>query len=126
MAAERDLREFVKRDPSNIFANFYLGETLFRQEKYAEAVSAAQSSLHWQRQYVAARSAEACMILEHIGVWQESQGDYRAALASLEDVAVLGHRRQSWLSARLLGSTSEAVLNHARCSVVIVPFEQPG
>jgi nucleotide-binding universal stress UspA family protein len=40
------------------------------------------------------------------------------------DVAVLGHRRQNWLTSRLLGSTSEAVLNHAKCSVVIVPFQQ--
>ncbi len=37
------------------------------------------------------------------------------------DVVVLGVHRKSWLTATLLGSTSEAVLNHAPCSVVIVP-----
>jgi nucleotide-binding universal stress UspA family protein len=40
------------------------------------------------------------------------------------NVAVLGHHRHNWLAGRLLGSTSEAVLNHAKCSVVIVPFQQ--
>ena len=37
------------------------------------------------------------------------------------DVVVLGVHRKNWLTATLLGSTSEAVLNHASCSVVIVP-----
>jgi predicted Zn-dependent protease len=36
-AAERDFREIVKREPSNILAQIYLGQTLFRQERYADA-----------------------------------------------------------------------------------------
>lgn len=36
-AAERDFREVVKRAPSNIIAEFYLGQTLFREERYADA-----------------------------------------------------------------------------------------
>lgn len=36
--AERDLREITKRDPSNSYAQVYLGQALFRQEKYAEAM----------------------------------------------------------------------------------------
>jgi tetratricopeptide (TPR) repeat protein len=36
--AERDLREVVKRDPSDVDAQAYLGHALFRQEKYADAV----------------------------------------------------------------------------------------
>jgi len=36
--AERDFREFTKRDPSSVDAQMYLGQALFRQEKYADAV----------------------------------------------------------------------------------------
>jgi len=36
-AAERDFREIVKREPSNILAQIYLGQTLFRLEHYADA-----------------------------------------------------------------------------------------
>jgi predicted Zn-dependent protease len=36
--AEREFREITKVDPSNIYAHFYLGQTLFREEKYADAV----------------------------------------------------------------------------------------
>src|SRR5579884_2004979 len=37
--AERDFRELARREPSNINAVTYLGHSLFRQEKYAEAVA---------------------------------------------------------------------------------------
>src|SRR6266853_1718715 len=36
--AERDFRELAKRDPSNVEDEVYLGQALFRQEKYAESV----------------------------------------------------------------------------------------
>jgi predicted Zn-dependent protease len=43
--AERYLRELVKRDPGNIQMQMYLGHTLFRQQKYAEAVAAYAQAL---------------------------------------------------------------------------------
>lgn len=42
-AAERDFREIVKRDPSDIEANIYLGQSLFRQQRYADA------AVHFQK-----------------------------------------------------------------------------
>ena len=36
-AAERDFRQVVKANPTNIIAEFYLGQTLFREERYADA-----------------------------------------------------------------------------------------
>jgi predicted Zn-dependent protease len=36
--AERHFRELLKRDPSNVEIQVYLGQALFRQEKYAESV----------------------------------------------------------------------------------------
>jgi predicted Zn-dependent protease len=43
-AAERDFREIVRHDPSNIFASMYLGQTLFRKERYAEAATVFQKT----------------------------------------------------------------------------------
>ena len=37
--AEKDFRELTRIDPSNIYAYMFLGQSLFSQEKYAEAVS---------------------------------------------------------------------------------------
>ena len=48
-AAERDFRQVVKRDPTNIFANMYLGQTLFRQEHYAEAATFFQKTRDLQK-----------------------------------------------------------------------------
>lgn len=36
--AERDFREIAKSDPSNVYAHVYLGQTFFKEEKYAEAI----------------------------------------------------------------------------------------
>jgi len=48
-AAEHDFREVVKRDPSNIVAHIYLGQCLFRQEHYAEAVVFFQKARDLQK-----------------------------------------------------------------------------
>jgi predicted Zn-dependent protease len=37
-SAEHDFREITKSDPSNIYAQVYLGQTLFKEEKYTDAV----------------------------------------------------------------------------------------
>jgi predicted Zn-dependent protease len=36
--AARDFREIVKADPANVYAQVYLGQTLFKEEKYADAL----------------------------------------------------------------------------------------
>jgi nucleotide-binding universal stress UspA family protein len=41
------------------------------------------------------------------------------------DLVALGHYRKNWLSETLLGSTADAVLHHASCSVLVVPHQQP-
>lgn len=37
-AAEKDCRKILKENPSNIYAHIYLGQSLFMQGKYAEAI----------------------------------------------------------------------------------------
>jgi tetratricopeptide (TPR) repeat protein len=48
-AAEHDFREVVKRDPTNIPANMYLGQALFRQDRYAEAATFFQKTRDLQK-----------------------------------------------------------------------------
>ena len=36
--AERDFREITKRDPSNLYAQFFLGQSLFRQQQFTDAI----------------------------------------------------------------------------------------
>jgi tetratricopeptide (TPR) repeat protein len=36
--AERDFRELVSHDPSNVAAQMYLGQTLFREQKFSDAI----------------------------------------------------------------------------------------
>ena len=38
-AAEQDCRELVKRNPSNILAQIYLGQSLYMQKKYGESIA---------------------------------------------------------------------------------------
>ncbi len=38
-AAERDCREIIKQNPSNILAQIYLGQSLYMQKKYAQSVA---------------------------------------------------------------------------------------
>jgi predicted Zn-dependent protease len=38
-AAERDSREIIKQNPSNILAQIYLGQSLFMQKKHAESIA---------------------------------------------------------------------------------------
>ena len=42
--AERDLHEITKADASNIYAQFYLGQTLFKEERYPDAVAAYEAA----------------------------------------------------------------------------------
>ena len=37
--AEQSFREIVRRDPTNIAAQMHLGQTLFKEEKFAEAIA---------------------------------------------------------------------------------------
>jgi tetratricopeptide (TPR) repeat protein len=36
--AERDFRQITKRDPSYLYAQFFLGQSLFRQQKFTDAI----------------------------------------------------------------------------------------
>ena len=47
--AERDFSDLAKRDPSNIYDIMYVGHSLFRQEKYAEAIAPYEKARQLER-----------------------------------------------------------------------------
>jgi predicted Zn-dependent protease len=49
ISAERDLRELLKRDPSNIYSNMYLAQSLFRQQRFSEAATFFQKTRDLQK-----------------------------------------------------------------------------
>jgi predicted Zn-dependent protease len=48
-AAERDFRELTKSDASDLYAQTYLGHSLFRQEKFAEAIAPYEKAHELER-----------------------------------------------------------------------------
>lgn len=70
----------------------------------------------------AAKLPKLCRCAEPIVAEGEPAGVILSAIAREKiDVVVVGAYRKNWLSSTLLGGTSEAVLNHAGCSVLVVP-----
>jgi len=47
--AERDFREIAKADPSNVYAQVYLGQALFKQEKYPDSVGPFEKARSLER-----------------------------------------------------------------------------
>jgi len=43
--AERDFREITRTDPSDVYAQVYLGQTLFKEEKYTDAAHPFEGAL---------------------------------------------------------------------------------
>jgi predicted Zn-dependent protease len=84
-AAERDFRELVKRDPSNIFANMYLGQTLFRQEHYAEAVMFFQKTRDLQRSGKQLNTTQDRILTDQLVMSYGITGEMKRAHALLEE-----------------------------------------
>jgi predicted Zn-dependent protease len=47
--AEKQFRQLIKNNPSNIFAQVYLGHSLFRQQKYSEAIEPYEKARELER-----------------------------------------------------------------------------
>jgi nucleotide-binding universal stress UspA family protein len=80
-------------------------------------------SMRAQMNEFAARLPARCRRPEPIVAEGEPAGVILSTIAREKiDLVVVGAHRKNWLTSALLGSTSEAVLNHAPCSVLVVPL----
>src|SRR5271166_808996 len=84
-AAERDFREIVNRDPSNIFAHMYLGQTLFRQERYAEAATYFQETRGLQKSSKQLNTTQNRILTDQLIMSYGITGEIKKALALLDD-----------------------------------------
>ena len=49
-AAERDFRAITRRDPSNVYAQLFLGQCLFAQQKYVDASTSFEEARELEEQ----------------------------------------------------------------------------
>lgn len=84
-AAERDFREIVKRDPSSIFANMYLGQTLFRQEKYSAAATFFQRTRDLQKSGKDLDTAQDRVLTDQLVMSYGITGNMKKAHALLDE-----------------------------------------
>ena len=82
--AEGDFRELTKRDPSNIQAQVYLGQALFRQEKYAESVSPYEKALELEKNGSKLTSDQHRILVDQLTMAYGISGDLNKSHALLE------------------------------------------
>lgn len=84
-AAERDLREITKRDPSNIYAHFYLGQTLFKEEQYAAAATSFQKAHDLEKDGDGLSVVQHRILTDQLVIAYGIGGDLKKAHALLDD-----------------------------------------
>jgi len=91
-------------------------------QAWAREHDEALRSMRAQMDEFAAKLPKLCRCAEPIVVEGEPAEVISATIAREKiDLVVVGAYRKGWLTSTLLGSTSEAMLSHAGCSVLVVP-----
>jgi len=91
-------------------------------QAWAREHDEALRSMRAQMDEFGAKLPKLCRCAEPIVVEGEPADVISSTIARENiDLVVVGAYRKSWLTSTLLGSTSEAMLNHAGCSVLVVP-----
>jgi len=82
--AERDFRELTKRDPSNVQGQVYLGQALFRQEKYAESVVPYEKARELERIGSKLTSDQHRILVDQLAMAYGISADLKKSRALLE------------------------------------------
>ena len=82
--AERDFRELTNRDPSNVESQVYLGQALFRQEKYAESVFPYEKARELEKGGSKLTSDQHRILVDQLAMAYGISGDLKKARALLE------------------------------------------
>jgi predicted Zn-dependent protease len=83
--AERDFRELTKRDPSNVEGQVYLGQALFRQEKFTESVLPYEKARELERSGSKLTSDQHRILVDQLAMAYGIGGDLKKARTLLED-----------------------------------------
>ena len=84
-SAERDFRELLKRDPSNIYANMYLAQSLFRQQRFSEAATFFQKTRDLQKAGKEINSTQDRILTDQLVMSYGITGDMKKAHALLDE-----------------------------------------
>lgn len=83
--AEKDFRELTKIDPSNLQAQAYLGHSLFRQEKFGQAVAPYERAIELERLGKRLTTAEHRILVDQLVMSYGISGQLKKAHTLLDD-----------------------------------------
>ncbi len=83
--AESDFRELIKHDPSNVEGQVYLGQTLFRQEKYGECILPYEKARELERYGSKLTSDQHRILVDQLAMAYGISGELQKARGLLED-----------------------------------------
>jgi tetratricopeptide (TPR) repeat protein len=84
-AAERDSREIIKQNPSNILAQVYLGQSLFMQKKYAESVAPFEKARDLEASGMKLNSDQHRILIDQLVMAYGISGNLKKAHSLLDD-----------------------------------------
>lgn len=84
-AAERDCRELVKQNPSNILAQIYLGQSLYMQKKYAESVGPFEKARELEASGMKLNSDQHRILVDQLVIAYGISGNFKKVHALLDD-----------------------------------------
>jgi predicted Zn-dependent protease len=83
--AERDFREVSKTDPSSIYAQVYLGQTLFKEEKYADAVGPYEKARALEKNGKSLSSDQHRILIDQLAMTYGISGQIKKAHELLDE-----------------------------------------
>jgi predicted Zn-dependent protease len=83
--AERDFRQITRHAPANLFAQMHLGQALFRQEKYSEAVAPYEKARELERTGMKLSLQQHRILIDQLAMAYGISGDLKKSRALLED-----------------------------------------
>ena len=85
VAAERDCREILRQNPSNILAQIYLGQSLYMQKKYAESVAPFEKARELEAGGMKLNSDQHRILVDQLVIAYGISGNLKKVHALLDD-----------------------------------------
>ncbi len=85
VAAERDCREVIKQNPSNILAQIYLGQSLYMQKKYAESIAPFERARELEASGMKLNSDQHRILIDQLVIAYGISGNLKKVHALLDE-----------------------------------------
>ena len=84
-AAERDCRELLKQNPSNILAQIYLGQSLYMQKRYAESIPPFEKARALEASGMKLNSVQHHILIDQLVIAYGISGNLKKVHALLDE-----------------------------------------